>query len=66
MTTFNQEALDHIEELLKTISWLGGDAYEMEATADTRNEAQAFLNKHRPAKKEKKLFKKSKSLTSTP
>jgi hypothetical protein len=43
-----EEALDVIDDLLQTISWLGGDAYEMEATAKSTDAGYAFLEKHRP------------------
>jgi hypothetical protein len=42
-----ETALDIIEDLLETISWLGGDAYEMEATKESRNTAYDFINLHR-------------------
>ena len=44
--TFRDEALEIIQQLLATIDWLGGDAYENEATAEQRNKAEEFLDKH--------------------
>lgn len=43
------EALEVIDNLLGTISWLGGDSYEMEATAKSTNAGYEFLQQHRLA-----------------
>ena len=46
---FLTEALDVIESLLETISWLGGDPYEMDAVEKDVECARSFLTKHRPS-----------------
>lgn len=42
------EALKIIDELLETISWLGGDSYEMDFISETVNKASKFLEDNRP------------------
>lgn len=41
-----KEALEIINDLLETISWLGGDAYEQEAIESSVTKAYSFLEKH--------------------
>ncbi len=42
------EAIDIIESLLETISWLGGDGYEVECAENMTKEAHAFIEKYKP------------------
>ena len=51
-TDFKEEALLIISDLLDTIGWLGGDAYEMEAIKNETNIAQIFLDKHKTIKED--------------
>lgn len=48
MKTFKDEALEIIESLLDTISWLGGDPYEVECAENMTKEAYDFIKKHKP------------------
>jgi hypothetical protein len=58
-TTLN-EALEIIDDLLETINWLGGDAYEMDAINDSVDKAQRFFDAHDYATINKKKSKKQK------
>jgi len=51
-TDFKEEALLIISDLLDTIGWLGGDAYEMEAIEKATKIAQDFLDKHKTIKED--------------
>ena len=40
-----KEALEIIKELIETIDWLGGDAYEMDVISKVINRANEFYDK---------------------
>ena len=41
-----KEAIEIIEDLIETILWLGGDAYEMEAVTPSIEKAREFIEKY--------------------
>ena len=47
MDNLRNEAFEVINELLECISWLGGDAYEVEAAENMCEGARAFLEKYK-------------------
>ena len=43
-----EEAMTHLETMCEAVSWLGGDAYEMDCVGNMTEGVYKFMDKHTP------------------